>query len=77
MSIKQKIENYDKMWFSVFVFSLISIIAVYVIDYFFSEEFSVFDSISLFLYTMVPGILVVVSIWAIKSGIPGDIPKNH
>jgi hypothetical protein len=66
MSNQQQIENYDKIWLVIFIISVIVIITIYIINYFFSEEFSIFDSISLFLYTMVPGTLVVASIWAIK-----------
>lgn len=51
-------------------------ILVYTINYFYSDEFSIFDYISLFLYTLIPGILVLVSIWAIKSNIFNDIPKK-
>ncbi len=76
MSFKQKIENYDKIWLGVFITSLIILVTIYTINYFYAEEFSVFDSISLFLYSILPGILVIVSVWAIKSGISQYIPKK-
>jgi len=75
MSQKQKSRYFDNVWAS----SLIGI--VFVIIYFYMDysmiDFLLFDQISLFLYAVIPGSLVMMAIWTIiKSKQIKEIPKK-
>ena len=72
----QKIEKYDKIWFISFISTLLLVILVYVINYFYSENFSIFDSVSLILYTIIPASMIIVSVWAIRTEQIKNIPKK-
>ena len=72
----QKIEKYDKIWFISFITTLLLVILVYVINYFYSENFSIFDNISLILYTIIPASMIIVSVWAIRTEQIKSIPKK-
>ncbi|MCV0430651.1 ATP-binding protein [Nitrosopumilus sp.] len=74
---KQKMERFDKLWISCFVATLLTIISLYIANYFSAIEFSIFDVIALFLYTAIPGSLVIVVLWAtIKAEQIKEIPKK-
>lgn len=75
MSQKLKSKYFDKVWF----LSLIGIVITIIYLYLDSSmiKFSVFDKISLFLYTVIPGGLVImVTLLVIKSKQITEIPQN-
>lgn len=75
MSQKQTSRYFDKIWTS----SLIGIVIIIVYLYMYSSkiDFLLFDQISLFLYTVIPGSLVIMAIWTvIKSKQIKEIPKK-
>lgn len=75
MSEKQTLRYFDKIWAS----SLLAIILVIVYLYMASStmDFLLFDQISLFLYTVIPGSLVIMVVWTvIKSEQIKEIPKK-
>lgn len=75
MNQKQKSIHFDKIWTS----SLIGIILVIIYFYmnFSMMDFLLFDQISLLLYTVIPGSLVMMAIWTvIKSEQIKEIPKK-
>ncbi|MEX0862350.1 sensor histidine kinase [Nitrosopumilus sp.] len=75
MSQKQKSRYFDKVWTS----SLIGIVLVLVYFYIDSSMMDslLFDQISLFLYTVIPGSLVIMVVWTvIKSEQIKEIPKK-
>ena len=75
MNQKQKSRYFDKIWAS----SLIAIVIVIVYLYMDSSmiDFLLFDQISLFLYTVIPGSLVMMAVWTIiKSEQIKEIPKK-
>lgn len=72
---KQKLGYFDKIWFLSLIGIIITIIYLYM-D-FTMIEFQVFDKISLFLYTVIPGGLVImVNVLVIKSKQIKEIPQN-
>ncbi|MGY5146460.1 MAG: sensor histidine kinase [Candidatus Nitrosopumilus sp. bin_7KS] len=74
---KQRLERFDKIWLSSFIITLVVITSLYMVNYFSVIEFSVFDIIALLLYTIIPGGLVIIVLWAvIKSEQIKEIPKK-
>lgn len=74
---KQGFERFDKIWLSSFIITLFVITSLYMINYFSVIEFSIFDVIALLLYTIIPGSLVIIVLWAvIKSEQIKEIPKK-
>jgi len=76
MNSEQSIGNFHKIWFISLIASTLLVILVYTINYFYEDDFSIFDSISLLLYTIIPGILVTVSIWALRYEKINGVPKK-
>lgn len=75
MSQNQKSKYFDKIWGSSLVAILLTIIYLYLDSPMF--EVALFDQISLFLYTVIPGSLVVIVVWLVmKSDRIKEIPKK-
>jgi signal transduction histidine kinase len=75
MSQNQKSKYFDKIWVSSLVAITLAIIYLYLDSSMF--EFVLFDQISLFLYTVIPGSLVIIVVWlVIKSDKIKEIPKK-
>ncbi|PJC50566.1 MAG: two-component sensor histidine kinase [Nitrosopumilales archaeon CG_4_9_14_0_2_um_filter_34_16] len=75
MSQNQKSKYFDKIWGSSLVAITLVIIYLYLDSPMF--EFVFFDQISLFLYTVIPGSLVIIVVWlVIKSDRIKDLPKK-
>jgi len=75
MSQKQKSRYFDKIWVSSLLVITITIIYIYMDSSMIG--FQLFDQISLFLFTVIPGSLVVMASWAvIKSEQIKDIPEK-
>lgn len=76
MKTNQKVGHFDQIWFISFVITLLVVILVYVTNFFYAETFSIFDNISLILYSVIPACMIIVSVWAIKIEQIKDIPKK-
>jgi signal transduction histidine kinase len=75
MSQNQKSKYFDKIWGSSLVAITLVIIYLYLNSPMF--EFVFFDQISLFLYTVIPGSLVIIIVWlVIKSDRIKELPKK-
>jgi len=71
---EQKNNYFDLIWYSSFIAISLVVILFYFINFFYTEDFAVFDNISLMFYIAIPGSLVIISIWTIRfkqiQGIP-------
>jgi signal transduction histidine kinase len=76
MKSKQISEHFDSIWYSTFISISLLIISFYFINFFYTEDFTIFDNISLVFYVAIPGSLVLISIWAIKYEQIFGIPKK-
>ena len=73
---EQKKEYFDLIWYASFISISLVVILFYFINYFYTENFTEFDGLSLVFYTIIPGSLVIVSIWAIRFEQILRIPKR-